>query len=59
MDGVTQFAEPIFHRGNGLPVREFKRSWATATGKPNARVGYSMTFAERARVGYSPLECRK
>jgi integrase len=33
MDGVTQLAEPIFHRGDGLPVGEFKKSWATATKK--------------------------
>ena len=26
-------AKPIFHRGNGLPVGEFKRSWAMATKK--------------------------
>ncbi len=33
MDGVTQLAEPIFHRGDGLPIGEFKKSWATATQK--------------------------
>jgi len=33
MHGVTQLAEPIFHRGDGLPVGEFKKSWATATKK--------------------------
>ena len=33
MDGIARCAEPIFHRGDGLPVREFKRSWATATDK--------------------------
>jgi integrase len=35
IDGVTRFAEAIFHRGDGLPVGEFKRSWATATKKSN------------------------
>ncbi len=30
---ITQLAEPIFHRGDGLPVGEFKKSWATATKK--------------------------
>jgi hypothetical protein len=33
IDGVTRLAEPIFHRGDGLPVGEFKKSWATATKK--------------------------
>ena len=33
MDGVTQLAEPIFHRGDGLTIGEFKKSWATATKK--------------------------
>ena len=33
MDGVTQLAEPIFHRGDGLPVGDFKKSWTTATKK--------------------------
>jgi integrase len=33
IDGVTRFADPIFHRGDGLPVGEFKKSWATATKK--------------------------
>jgi integrase len=33
IDGVTRFAESIFHRGDGLPVGEFKKSWATATKK--------------------------
>jgi integrase len=29
--GVTTLAEPIFHRGDGLRVGEFKKSWTTAT----------------------------
>jgi integrase len=33
IDGVTRLAEPIFHRGGGLPVGEFKKSWASATKK--------------------------
>jgi len=33
MGGVTQLAEPIFHRGDGLPVGDFKKSWVTATKK--------------------------
>jgi integrase len=33
MDGVTQLSEPIFHRGDGRPVGDFKKSWATATKK--------------------------
>jgi integrase len=32
MDGTAQLAEPIFHR-SGLPVGDFKKSWATATKK--------------------------
>jgi integrase len=32
-DGVTQLAEPNFHRCDGLPVGEFKKSWTTATKK--------------------------
>jgi integrase len=35
MDGVTQLAEPIFHRGDGRPIGDFKKSWATATKKAN------------------------
>jgi integrase len=33
VDGVTALAEPIFHRGDGLPIGEFKKSWATAAKK--------------------------
>ena len=33
IDGVTTLAEPIFHRGDGLPLGEFKKSWVTATKK--------------------------
>jgi integrase len=36
MDGTTQLAEPIFHR-SGLPVGDFKKSWATATKKSGMR----------------------
>jgi integrase len=32
MDGTAQLADPIFHR-SGLPVGDFKKSWATATKK--------------------------
>ena len=32
-DGVARLAEPIFHRGDGKPIGEFKKSWKTATMK--------------------------
>jgi Phage integrase family. len=35
IDGVTRLAEPIFHRGDGLHIGDFKKSWATATKKAN------------------------
>lgn len=31
IDGAIHMAEPIFHRGDGLPIGDFKKSWATAT----------------------------
>ncbi len=30
-NGTTQFSEFIFHRGDGRPITEFRRSWRTAT----------------------------
>lgn len=31
MGGEPEKSEPIFHRGDGLGVADFKKSWATAT----------------------------
>ena len=33
LSGTTRLAEPIFHRGDGQPIAEFRKSWATATKK--------------------------
>jgi len=33
LDGSTQLSEPIFHRGDAEPIKEFRKSWATATKK--------------------------
>ena len=33
IDGVTRLAESIFHRGDDMPVGDFKKSWKTATKK--------------------------
>jgi integrase len=59
MDGVTRFAEPIFHRGDGLPVGDFKKSWATATKKSNCEGNSSTISAERAHGACSPPASRR
>jgi integrase len=33
LDNVTQISEPIFHRGDGHKILEFRKSWKTATKK--------------------------
>lgn len=33
LNGVTQLSEYVFHRGDGLPVAEFRKSWKTACKK--------------------------
>jgi integrase len=33
LDGSAQLSEPIFHRGDGELIKEFRKSWATATKK--------------------------
>ena len=34
-DGVASISEFIFHRGDGLPILEFRKSWRTACRKAN------------------------
>lgn len=52
MDSVTRLAEPVFDRGDGLPVGEFKKSWATARKNANrpGRLFHGVNWRNLAEV---------